>query len=179
LSFSTERRWSREEITASRLGSGSRGRNGRAVAGDTTLPQDKQHVVFVELELRIDSSGPTERSIARTPARPQGTGVVRTPTWERREISVRGIVQGVGFRPFVYALARRARTRRAGAQRRRGGHIEAEGPLGGAGALRAGGEGGGSRRWPWSRRWLGGPSRCGGRGSSASKRAGRASGGGL
>jgi hydrogenase maturation protein HypF len=26
---------------------------------------------------------------------------------ERREVSVRGIVQGVGFRPFVYALARR------------------------------------------------------------------------
>jgi len=32
---------------------------------------------------------------------------LRTPTRERREISVRGIVQGVGFRPFVYALARR------------------------------------------------------------------------
>ena len=32
---------------------------------------------------------------------------MRTPTRERREISVRGIVQGVGFRPFVYALARR------------------------------------------------------------------------
>jgi hydrogenase maturation protein HypF len=32
---------------------------------------------------------------------------VKTPTRERREISVRGIVQGVGFRPFVYALARR------------------------------------------------------------------------
>ena len=26
---------------------------------------------------------------------------------ERREIAVRGIVQGVGFRPFVYGLARR------------------------------------------------------------------------
>ena len=25
---------------------------------------------------------------------------------ERREVTVRGIVQGVGFRPFVYALAR-------------------------------------------------------------------------
>jgi hydrogenase maturation protein HypF len=33
--------------------------------------------------------------------------VVRVPTQERREVSVRGIVQGVGFRPFVYALARR------------------------------------------------------------------------
>lgn len=33
---------------------------------------------------------------------------MRTPTTrERREVSVRGIVQGVGFRPFVYALARR------------------------------------------------------------------------
>jgi hydrogenase maturation protein HypF len=32
---------------------------------------------------------------------------MRMPTRERREVSVRGIVQGVGFRPFVYALARR------------------------------------------------------------------------
>ena len=32
---------------------------------------------------------------------------MRTPTRERWGISVRGIVQGVGFRPFVYALARR------------------------------------------------------------------------
>ena len=32
---------------------------------------------------------------------------MRIPVPERREISVRGIVQGVGFRPFVYALARR------------------------------------------------------------------------
>lgn len=31
---------------------------------------------------------------------------MKAPTRERREISVRGIVQGVGFRPFVYALAR-------------------------------------------------------------------------
>jgi hydrogenase maturation protein HypF len=31
---------------------------------------------------------------------------VRAPVQERRGISVRGIVQGVGFRPFVYALAR-------------------------------------------------------------------------
>ena len=32
---------------------------------------------------------------------------MRTPTSERREVTVRGIVQGVGFRPFVYALARK------------------------------------------------------------------------
>ena len=32
---------------------------------------------------------------------------MRTPVQERREVSVRGIVQGVGFRPFVYALAHR------------------------------------------------------------------------
>ena len=32
---------------------------------------------------------------------------MKSLTRERREISVRGIVQGVGFRPFVYALARR------------------------------------------------------------------------
>src|SRR5829696_5283677 len=32
---------------------------------------------------------------------------MKAPVRERREVSVRGIVQGVGFRPFVYALARR------------------------------------------------------------------------
>lgn len=32
---------------------------------------------------------------------------MKAPTRERREISVRGIVQGVGFRPFVYSLAKR------------------------------------------------------------------------
>ena len=32
---------------------------------------------------------------------------MKAPTRERREISVRGIVQGVGFRPFVYSLAQR------------------------------------------------------------------------
>ena len=32
---------------------------------------------------------------------------MRASIQERREVSVRGIVQGVGFRPFVYALARR------------------------------------------------------------------------
>lgn len=32
---------------------------------------------------------------------------MKAPARERREISVRGIVQGVGFRPFVYALAKR------------------------------------------------------------------------
>ncbi|HEX6711671.1 MAG TPA: carbamoyltransferase HypF [Rubrobacter sp.] len=32
---------------------------------------------------------------------------MKAPARERREVSVRGIVQGVGFRPFVYALARK------------------------------------------------------------------------
>jgi hydrogenase maturation protein HypF len=32
---------------------------------------------------------------------------MKVPTRERRGITVRGIVQGVGFRPYVYALARR------------------------------------------------------------------------
>src|ERR687895_1383094 len=32
---------------------------------------------------------------------------MKTPTRVRRGITVRGIVQGVGFRPFIYALARR------------------------------------------------------------------------
>ena len=32
---------------------------------------------------------------------------MKAPFRERRGVDVRGIVQGVGFRPFVYALARR------------------------------------------------------------------------
>jgi hydrogenase maturation protein HypF len=37
---------------------------------------------------------------------PAVSGAMKTPTRVRRGITVRGIVQGVGFRPFVYALAR-------------------------------------------------------------------------
>ena len=54
-------------------------------AGHPEVPEDKEHVGV---------------SGARVDA-------VRAPIQERREVSVRGIVQGVGFRPFVYALARR------------------------------------------------------------------------
>ncbi len=52
---------------------------------------------------------------------------MKAPTRKRREISVRGIVQGVGFRPFVYSLARRHRL--AGLVRNDavGVHIEVEG----------------------------------------------------
>src|SRR5919197_4550773 len=32
--------------------------------------------------------------------------VMRAPARERRAVAVRGIVQGVGFRPFIYSLAR-------------------------------------------------------------------------
>ena len=53
---------------------------------------------------------------------------MRTPTQERREISVRGIVQGVGFRPFVYALARRRGLSGLVRNDAEGVHIEAEGP---------------------------------------------------
>jgi hydrogenase maturation protein HypF len=52
---------------------------------------------------------------------------VRTPTRERREVSVRGIVQGVGFRPFVYALARRHGLAGLVRNDAEGVHIEAEG----------------------------------------------------
>src|SRR5436305_1837778 len=37
----------------------------------------------------------------------EGAPVEGALTRERREIAVRGIVQGVGFRPFVYTLARK------------------------------------------------------------------------
>src|SRR3712207_1920893 len=53
---------------------------------------------------------------------------VRTPTQERREISVRGIVQGVGFRPFIYALAQRHGLTGLVRNDAEGVHIEAEGP---------------------------------------------------
>jgi hydrogenase maturation protein HypF len=53
---------------------------------------------------------------------------MRTPTQERREISVRGIVQGVGFRPFIYALAQRHGLIGLVRNDAEGVHIEAEGP---------------------------------------------------
>jgi len=53
---------------------------------------------------------------------------VRTPIQERREIFVRGIVQGVGFRPFVYALAQRHRLTGLVRNDAEGVHIEVEGP---------------------------------------------------
>jgi hydrogenase maturation protein HypF len=54
---------------------------------------------------------------------------VRTPLQERRGISVRGIVQGVGFRPFVYALARRHGLTGLVRNDAEGVHIEAEGDV--------------------------------------------------
>src|ERR687894_1947101 len=51
----------------------------------------------------------------------------RTPTRERREISVRGVVQGVGFRPFIYALAGRHGLTGLVRNDAEGVHIEAEG----------------------------------------------------
>ncbi|MDP8950484.1 MAG: carbamoyltransferase HypF, partial [Actinomycetota bacterium] len=53
---------------------------------------------------------------------------MRAPVQERREISVRGIVQGVGFRPFVYALAQRHGLTGLVRNDTEGVHIEAEGP---------------------------------------------------
>src|SRR5215217_261613 len=52
---------------------------------------------------------------------------MRAPTQERREISVQGIVQGVGFRPFIYALARRHGLTGLVRNDAEGVHIEAEG----------------------------------------------------
>lgn len=46
---------------------------------------------------------------------------------ERREISVRGIVQGVGFRPFVYALAQHCRLCGVVQNDAQGVHVEVEG----------------------------------------------------
>ncbi|MDQ3303892.1 MAG: acylphosphatase, partial [Actinomycetota bacterium] len=53
---------------------------------------------------------------------------MRTPTWERREVTVRGIVQGVGFRPFIYALARRHGLAGLVRNDAEGVRIEVEGP---------------------------------------------------
>src|SRR5918911_2856893 len=53
---------------------------------------------------------------------------MRAPAQERREFSVRGIVQGVGFRPFIYSLARRHGLTGLVRNDAEGVHIEAEGP---------------------------------------------------
>jgi hydrogenase maturation protein HypF len=52
---------------------------------------------------------------------------MRTPTQERWEVSVRGIVQGVGFRPFVYALAQRHGLAGLVRNDAEGVHVEVEG----------------------------------------------------
>src|SRR3712207_995237 len=83
-----------------------------------------------ELE-QIDAEGC--RGNLRTPSKADcRTGerpghAMRTPTQERREISVRGIVQGVGFRPFIYALAQRHGLTGLVRNDAEGVHIEAEG----------------------------------------------------
>ena len=53
---------------------------------------------------------------------------MNTPVRERREVSVRGIVQGVGFRPFVYALARKHGLSGLVRNDAEGVRIEVEGP---------------------------------------------------
>jgi hydrogenase maturation protein HypF len=52
---------------------------------------------------------------------------MRAPTQVRWEVSVRGIVQGVGFRPFVYALARRHGLAGLVRNDAEGVHVEVEG----------------------------------------------------
>src|SRR5215218_10106080 len=52
---------------------------------------------------------------------------MRVPIQERWEVSVRGIVQGVGFRPFVYALARRHGLAGLVRNDAEGVHVEVEG----------------------------------------------------
>ena len=103
---------------AARLHRGRRyvlpGRGGTPVAGIAEKPRQRRR--------RGDRSRPRPRHAARqADARadrprdggrlPQGTGAVgvRAAVMERRAIEVRGIVQGVGFRPFVYNLAVRLR----------------------------------------------------------------------
>jgi len=56
-----------------------------------------------------------------------GPNPTKAPVRERREICVRGIVQGVGFRPFVYALARTHGLSGAVRNDAEGVHIEVEG----------------------------------------------------
>ncbi len=52
---------------------------------------------------------------------------MKAPTRSRREVSVQGIVQGVGFRPFVYALARRRGLTGLVRNDAEGVHVEVEG----------------------------------------------------
>ncbi len=52
---------------------------------------------------------------------------MKAPARERREVSVRGIVQGVGFRPFVYALAKKHGLSGMVRNDAEGVHIEVEG----------------------------------------------------
>src|SRR5919199_1226775 len=63
----------------------------------------------------LDTSWESEDAMTQAPAR------------ERRGVAVRGIVQGVGFRPFIYSLARRHGLVGLVRNDAEGVHIEAEG----------------------------------------------------
>src|SRR5919201_1667987 len=55
---------------------------------------------------------------------------MRTATGERLRITVRGAVQGVGFRPFIYRLATELKLNGRVSNSTQGVLIEAEGPRG-------------------------------------------------
>src|ERR671932_130519 len=63
----------------------------------------------------LDTSWESEDAVTQAPAR------------ERRAVAVRGIVQGVGFRPFIYSLARRHGLAGFVRNDAEGVHIEVEG----------------------------------------------------
>jgi hydrogenase maturation protein HypF len=54
--------------------------------------------------------------------------MIQAPTLERRAVTVQGIVQGVGFRPFIYAVARRHGLTGLVRNDSTGVYIEVEGP---------------------------------------------------
>src|SRR5919204_5192651 len=54
--------------------------------------------------------------------------MTQAPAHERRAVAVRGIVQGVGFRPFIYSLAQRHGLAGFVRNDAEGVHIEVEGP---------------------------------------------------
>ena len=92
-------------------------------------------------------AGPAGSRRAPGGVRPRSISGTMEPKRERRRIRVRGVVQGVGFRPVRVRPCRRARAERLRPQRRRRRARRGRGPARGAGGVRsrAGGAGAGSR----------------------------------
>ena len=117
-------------------------------------PPETVSVALVDAAVGDIRAGPRRRGDREARARSLRWSPPGQSTVQRRAIRVSGLVQGVGFRPFVHALASRLGLVGFVGNDERGVFIEAEGA--GAELDRAAGRAPaiGHRRWRWSPAWV-------------------------